>query len=67
LVIESIVLIHNYRSEYVGQSQIATVFDPEYVQIENLQGYDQIAQYYFRPGNYDSEEDDGSGSGSDDE
>ncbi len=39
LVIESIVLIHNYRSEYVGQSQITPVFDPEYVRINNLQGY----------------------------
>ena len=44
----------------------ATVFDPEYVWIKNLQGYDQITQYYFRPGDYVSEEDDGNGSGSDD-
>ena len=42
------------------------MFDPEYVRIENLQGYDQIAQYYFRPGDYVSEEDDGNGRGSDD-
>ncbi len=40
LVIESIVLIHNYQSEYIGRSQNATVFDPEYARIENLQGYD---------------------------
>jgi hypothetical protein len=34
------------------------VFDPEYARIENLQGYDRIAQYYFRPGDYDSDVDD---------
>jgi hypothetical protein len=34
------------------------------LKIENLQGYDQIAQYYFRPGEYDSEVD---GEGIDDE
>ena len=44
--------------DYVGYSQIQTVFDPEYVRCENLQGYDQIAQYYFRPGEYDSKIDD---------
>ena len=65
LVIESIVLIHNFRSAHAGRSQIATVFDPEYVRIENLQGYDRISQYYFRPGDYVSEEEEGNGSGSD--
>ncbi len=34
------------------------------LKIENLQGYDQIAQYYFHPGEYDSEVD---GEGIDDE
>ena len=29
-VIQSIVLIHNFRTELVGLNQIATVFDPEY-------------------------------------
>ena len=43
------------------------MFDPEYVRIENLQGYNRMTQYYFRPGDYVSEEDDGTGSGSDDE
>jgi len=47
LVIESIVLIHNIRLAYVGWSQIATVFDPEYVRIKNMQGFDRILQYYF--------------------
>ena len=58
LVIEAIVLVHNYRTELVGYSQIQTVFDPEYVRCENLQGYDRISQYYFRPGEYDSDIDD---------
>ena len=44
-----------------------TVFDPEYVRIENLQGQDPIAQYYFQPGDYVSEEDNRNSSGSDDE
>ena len=57
LVIESIVLVHNFRTDYVGYSQIQTVFDTEYVRVENLQGYDQIAQYYFHPSEYNSEVD----------
>jgi hypothetical protein len=56
-VIEAIVLMHNFRTNYVGYSQIQTVFLPEYARIKNLQGYDQIAQYYFRPGDYDSKVD----------
>lgn len=64
LVIEAIVLVHNYRTELIGYSQIQTVFDPEYVRCENLQGYDRISQYYFRPGEYDSEID-GDGNESD--
>ena len=50
--------------EYIGYNQIQTVFDPEYVWCENLQGYDRISQYYFRPGEYDSEID-GDGNESD--
>jgi hypothetical protein len=77
LVIETIVPVHNFCTEYVGYDQIKTVFDPEYVCVENMQGYDRIAHYYlrpgnynkiancyFQPGNYDSEVD-GSDSGSD--
>ena len=42
----------------LGYNQISkTVFDPEYARIESLQGYDCIARYYFRPGEYDSDED----------
>ena len=65
LVLEAIVLVHNFYTEYVGYSQVKSVFDLEYVCVENLQGYDQISQYYFRPGEYDSEVD-GSSDGSDD-
>ncbi len=54
LVIEAIVLIPNFQTNYVGYSQIQTVFDPEYVHCKNLHGYDQIAQYYFLPGQYNS-------------
>ena len=42
----------------VGFNQIKTVFDPEYERIQSLQGYDRISQYYFRPGDYNSDDDD---------
>jgi hypothetical protein len=64
LVIKAIVLVHNFRINNVDCSQIQTVFLPEYVWVENLQGYNQIAQYYFHPGDYVSKVD-GDGSGSD--
>jgi hypothetical protein len=64
LVLDAIVLVHNFQADYVGYSQIRTVFDPEYERIANLDGYDRIAHYYFRPGDYDSEVD-GSGGESD--
>jgi hypothetical protein len=68
LVIEAIVLIHNYCTELVGFNQISTVFDSEYVRIHNLEGYDRITQYYFRPGEYNSDDnDDGNSDGSDKE
>ena len=34
--------------------------------VENLEGYDRIAQYYFRPGEYDSEVDTSGGDSDDD-
>ncbi len=58
-MLEAIILIHNFCTDYVGYNQIRTVFDPEYARIQNLAGYDRIAQYYFCPGDYDSEEDEG--------
>jgi hypothetical protein len=66
LVIEAIVLIHNYCTELVGFYQINTVFDSEYVHIQNLEGYDRIAQCYFRPGEYNSDND-GNSDGSDED
>lgn len=63
LVIEAIVLLHNFGMEFVGySSQIKTVFDPEYAQIESLHdSYNHIAQYYFHlVGKYDSDEDEDS-------
>lgn len=65
LVLEAIVLVHNFRTDYVGFNQIRTVFDPEYVRVESLEGYDQIAQYYFGPGDYNTDDDDDDGSESD--
>ena len=47
LVIQSIVLIHNFRTEIVGLNQIRTVFDPEYERYISLHGYDRIRRYYF--------------------
>jgi hypothetical protein len=64
LVIEAIVLIHNYRTELVGFNQINTVFDLEYVRIQNLEGYYRITQYYFRPGEYNSDDDGNNSDGS---
>jgi hypothetical protein len=47
LVLETIILIHNYRTELVGSNQIKTVFDPEYERVVNLDGYDRISHYYL--------------------
>ena len=62
LVIEGIILVHNYHTHTVEQNQIKSVFDSEYSQVVNLEGYDHISQYYFRPGDYntDSNEEDNS-------
>jgi hypothetical protein len=37
-VIEAIALVHNFRTDYIRNSQIQTVFLPEYIRIENVQG-----------------------------
>ncbi len=50
-------LVHNYWTEMVGFNQINTVFDPENVRIQNLNGYNRIAQYYFCPGDYNTDDD----------
>jgi hypothetical protein len=64
LVIEAIVSVQIFQTDYVGYKYMKTILDLEYVCVENLQGYDLIAHYYFHPGDYDSEVE-GSGSGSD--
>ena len=46
LIILCIVLLHNYRTEFVGLNQIATVFNEEYEQCINLSGYDRIAKFF---------------------
>ncbi len=45
-IILGIVLLHNFRTEFVGLNQIATVFNPHYEQYVNIDGYDRIARYY---------------------
>jgi hypothetical protein len=67
LVIDAIVLVHNFRTDYVGYSQIKTVFNPEYDRVANLEGYNRIAQNYFRPGDYYSEVDESGGDSNDDD
>jgi len=47
-IIMCCVLLHNWRTEYVGLNQIATVFNPEYLKVINIEGYDRIARYYAR-------------------
>jgi hypothetical protein len=42
LVIQSIVLVHNFRTEIVGLNQIRTVFYLEYERYISLYGYDRI-------------------------
>jgi hypothetical protein len=57
-VLETIVFGHNLRTDIVGMNQIKTVFDPEYERIHALEGYDCIRQYYFQPGEYDTDDND---------
>lgn len=45
-IIESIILLHNYRTHFVGRNQIRAVFDPEYERVINITGYDRIARYF---------------------
>ncbi len=58
LVLETILFIHNLWTEIVGKNQIKTVFDPEYERIQTLRGYDRIWQYYFEPGDYNTDDED---------
>lgn len=45
-IILSIVLLHNFRTEFVGLNQIASVFNPHYDQYINLSTYDRIQRYF---------------------
>ena len=45
--------ICNFHTELVGSNQIKTVFDPEYEQYINHEGYDCIGQYYGRPEDFE--------------
>ena len=45
-IILSIVLLHNFRTDFVGLNQIATVFNPHYDQYCNLNTYDRIQRYF---------------------
>ena len=47
LVLSSIILFHNFRTEIVGLNQINTLFDPEYEMCITLTGYDRIRRFYF--------------------
>jgi hypothetical protein len=40
------VLLHNFRTHYVGLNQIAEVFNPLYEEYINIDGYDKISRYF---------------------
>lgn len=46
LIIYTILLLHNFRTEYVGLNQIALVFNQHYEQLININGYDRISRYF---------------------
>jgi hypothetical protein len=54
-VIQSIVLIHNFRMELVRLNQIKTMFDPEYERCINFRGYNRIKRFYFNEDANDEE------------
>ena len=58
LVLQAMVLIHNYCTEIVGLNQIKSVFGPEYEHVISLEGYDRISKYYLRADDYDTDEED---------
>ncbi len=43
--------VHNYQTDFIVYSQIQTVFDPEYVWCENLEGYDYSLSITSAQGN----------------
>lgn len=52
LIIETIVLLSNFRTTHVGLNQIATVFNPHYEQVINLDGYDRISRYFHNDNDF---------------
>jgi hypothetical protein len=46
LLMQCVVLLHNFRTAHVGLNQIATVFNAHYEQYINLETYDRIARYF---------------------
>jgi hypothetical protein len=46
LVLEAIVSIHNYRTEFVGSNHFKTILKPEYEHVINREGYDRFSKYY---------------------
>ncbi len=44
--IESIVLLHNFRAVNMSINQIKTVFDEDYENVINIDGYDRISRYF---------------------
>ncbi len=46
-IIESIILVHNFRTAIMGCGQINAVFDPEYERVIVLEGNDCINCYYY--------------------
>ncbi len=51
-ILESIILLHNFRTVKIGLNQIAVVFNPHYEECINITGYDRIARYYDNDINY---------------
>lgn len=45
-ILLSVALLHNFRTVHVGLNQIAAVFNLEYEQYINVNGYDRIARYF---------------------
>jgi hypothetical protein len=47
-IILAILLLHNFRTTYVGFNQIQTVFSRLYTKVMNINRYDRIERYYAK-------------------
>ena len=47
LTIRSMVLLHNFHTTHVGLNQITRVFNPNYEQNINLDGYGRLNPIYY--------------------